>query len=139
LKKPVSPNIIIGKGKEEKKMGTSQAVLTKNISLWEDPGMKKEDLLGTKKEILEALSKVLNGEDQCPLFDLVLYTGGRGSTGPFVNKIFILGRREAILCNPQKITGRIASKNGLKKKGVWIGGVWIGSDSFRRPKIEDFI
>jgi len=139
LKKPVSPNIIIGKGKEEKKMGTSRAILTKNISLWEDPEIKKEDFLETKKEILEALNKVLNDENQCPLFDLVLYTGGRGSTGPFVNKIFILGRREDILCNLQKIAGKIASKNGLKKKKVWVGRVWIGYDSFRRPKIEDFI
>jgi len=119
-------------------MGTSQAVLTKNISLWEDPEIKKEDFLETKKEILEALNKVLNDENQCPLFDLVLYTGGRGSTGPFVNKIFILGRREDILCNLQKIAGKIASKNGLKKKKLWVGGVWIGFN-YRISKIEDFI
>jgi len=119
-------------------MAEPRAVLTKNISLWENPEMKKEDLLGTKKEILEALSKILNEEDQCPLFDLVLCTGGRGSTGPFVNKIFILGRHEDILCNLQKIAGKIASKNGLRKKEVWIGGVWIGFNS-RKPRIEDFI
>jgi len=139
LKKPVSPNIIIGRGKEEKKMGMSQAVLTKNISLWEDPGMKKEDLLGTKKEILGAISKVLNEENQCLLFDLVLYTGGRGSTGPFVNKIFILGKREAIFCNLRKIAEKIATKKQWKDDGVWVRGVWIGPNSFRRPKIEDFI
>jgi len=119
-------------------MGTSQAVLTKEIPLWEDPGMK-EDLLGTKKEVLEVLSKVLNEEDQCLLLNLVLYTGGRGSTGPFVNKIFILGRREAILCNLRKIAEKIATKKQWKDDGVWVRGVWIGPNSFRRPKIEDFI
>ena len=114
-------------------MGTPQVVLTKEIPLWEDPETEDGSLIGTKQRVLEALSKVLNEEDQYLLFDLVLYTGGRGSTGPFVNKIFILGRREVIFCNLQKIAEKIASKKKLKKEGVW-----IGFDSFRRPKIEDF-
>ena len=123
---------------EEKEMKTPQGVLTKEISLWEDsvledPGPQKEGFVGTKKEILEALSKTLD-ESRCPLFNLVLHTNGRGSTGPFVNKIFILGRREVILYNLQKIAEKIAARKELKKDGVR-----IGFDPFRRPKIEDFI
>lgn len=118
-------------------MGTPQVVLTKEIPLWEDPEIEDGSLIGTKKRVLEALSKTLD-KNQHPLFDLVLCTSGQGSTGPFVNKIFILGRREVIFCNLQKIAEKIASKKKLKKEGVWIRGVWIGFDSFRRPKIEDF-
>jgi len=124
--------------KEEKKMGTPQVVLTKEIPLWEDPEIEDGSLIGTKKRVLEALSKVLD-KNQHPLFDLVLYTNGRGSNGPFVNKIFILGRGEVIFCNLQKIAEKIASKKKLKKEGIWIGGVWIGFDSLGKPKIEDLI
>ena len=119
--------------KEEKEMGTPEVVLTKEISLWEDLETGNGNLMETKRRVLEALSNVLD-KNQHPLFDLVLCTFGQGSTGPFVNKIFIIGRREVIFCNLQKIAEKIASKKKLKKEGVW-----IGFDSFGRPKIEDFI
>jgi len=118
-------------------MGAPESVLTKKISLWEGPETEDGGLMGTKKRVLEALNEAIN-ESQYLWFDLVLRTDGRGSTGPFVNKIFILGRREVILCNLQKIAKKIASKKKWKKEGVWIHGVWIGLDPFRRPKIEDF-
>ena len=138
MKKPISPDLTItGRGKEEKEMGTPEVVLTKEIPLWEDLETGNGNLMETKKRVLEALSNVLD-KNQHPLFDLVLCTFGQGSTGPFVHKIFILGKREVILCNLQKIAKKIASKKTWKKEGVWIHGVWIGLDPFKRPKIEDF-
>lgn len=103
-------------------MGTPQVVLTKEISLWEDSGTKDESLglVETKQKILEILSKVLN-ESQYLWLDLVLYTAGRGSTGPFVNKVFIFGKREVIFRNLQKIVEKIATKKELKKGEVWVG------------------
>lgn len=118
-------------------MGMPQ-ILTKEISLWEDPGTKEDSLLATKEEILKVLKKVLS-ENQCSILNLVLHMRGRGSTGPFVDKIFILGRRKAILCNLQKIVKRIAAGKRFNKNGTWIEGVWIGFDPSRGPKIEDFV
>lgn len=114
-------------------MGTSQGVFTKEIPLWEGSGTKDESLIGTKQKILETLNKVLD-ENQYLWFDLVLYTAGRGSTGPFVNKVFIFGKREVIFRNLQKITEKIATKKKLKK-----GEVWIGFNSAEKPRIEDLI
>jgi hypothetical protein len=116
-------------------------VFTKEIPLWENSALEdigiKEDFVATKNEILEILNKVL-GENQHSFFELVLRTEGRGSTGPFVNKVFIIGKREVISCHLQKIANRIASKRKLEN-GTWVAGVWIGCDPFRRPKIENFI
>ncbi len=134
---PKSPDLrMTVRRKEENKMGTSQVVLTKKISLWEDPEIRSEGLIGTKNEVLKILSEILD-KNQHPLFDLVLYTDGQGSTGPFVNKIFILGRREVISCNLQEIAERIASKKRLKKNEVWIRGIWIGFDPLGKPRIEE--
>jgi len=110
-----------------------QVVLTKIIPLWEDSGTRNETLLGTKKEVLEVLNKTLN-ESQCPWFDLVLHTAGRGSTGPFVNNVFVFGRREIITRNLKKITEKIAAKKEWRKEGLW-----IRFNSFGKPKIENFI
>lgn len=110
-----------------------QVVLTKRIFLWEDSGTRNESLVETKKKVSEALNKTLD-ESQCPWFDLVLHTKGRGSTGPFVDNVFVFGRREIIARNLQKIAEKIATKKQLKKEGVW-----IGFNSLGKPKIENFI
>jgi len=128
---PKSPDLTMTVRRKEKKMGMPQTVLTKKIPLWGDPGTEKESLVGTKKEVLEVLSRVM-GESQSPWLDLVLYTGGRGSTGPYVNNIYIFGKREVIVCNLRKIAERISVRKGWKKEGVW-----IGFSTFGKPRIED--
>lgn len=114
-------------------MGAPQIVLKKAISLWEDPGTKNRGL-ETKKEVFKVLSKVID-ESQCFLWlDVVLHTAGQGSIGPFVNNVYVFGKREIILFNLRKIVERIAAGKQWEKEGVW-----IGFDLVKKPKIENVV
>lgn len=99
-------------------------VLKKIITLPNDMSTKK---------ILEILSKVLD-KNHHPLFDLVLHSCDLNNADPFVDNVFIFGRREAISIFLPSVIDSIVDGKGFRNNEMW-----VGFDPTEKPRIRDII